>query len=164
MKTNAARVIAWLLTFTMVIGLTPVWAVPAEEPMVMGGSGITLPADAEGTFLAFAANSVTDDTPSAMWEVNEAGLYALTVYRAGDLSGETTVDLRTIDASAAYGQDYRIDDSRYQTEVYTTEGTILQQYANDDQIPCDKPHKSAKIQHSFVSSLLWFKDTGLRTP
>ena len=119
----------------MVVGLTPVWAVPSaeQEPAVLGGSSITLPEDAKGTFLAFAANTVVDETPSAMWTLDETGRYAVTIYRAGDLSGETTVDLRTIDTSAVYGEDYRIDDPRYQTEVMTTEGTLLQQYANNEE-------------------------------
>jgi len=135
LKRKAARVLALVLALTMVVGLTPVWAVPsaAQEPAVLGGSGITLPEDAEGTFLAFAANSVVDDTPSAMWTVGERGRYAVTIYRAGDLTGQTTVDLRTIDSSAVYGKDYVIDDSRYETEVKTTQGTLLQQYANDEE-------------------------------
>ena len=42
---------------------------------------------------------------------------------------ETTVELRTIDVSALYGEDYEISDPRYKTEVFAIDGTLMEQYA-----------------------------------
>ena len=87
---------------------------------------------AEGTLLSFAANQEQEGTPLSNYVVDEQGRYSITIYRTGDLSGETTVDLRTIDTVATYGEDYCIDDPRYRTEVLETGGTLTEQYANEE--------------------------------
>ena len=136
MNTNRPikRSICILLSLSMMIGLLPsyAFAAPEEEPTALGGEVFTAPEGTEGTFLAFAANGKEDDTPLSNWILEERGRYAITVFRAGDLSGETTVDLRTLDISAAYGEDYRIDDPRYETEVRDTNGTYVRQYGGEE--------------------------------
>ena len=134
MRTFIKRGVSLLLSVTLLASQLPL-ALAAEEetePTPLAGSGITLPEDAEGTFLAFAANGAEGDTPLAGWTLEEHGRYALTVYRAGDLSGETSVDLRTIDVSATYGRDYRVSDARYETEIFATGGTLMEQYSGDE--------------------------------
>ncbi|MBR2717353.1 MAG: hypothetical protein IKD79_06420 [Oscillospiraceae bacterium] len=139
MKAFAKRSVSFLLTVAMLAGLLPyaLGAPSRETPEPLAGQGIALPEDAEGTFLAFAANAKADGTPAASWELEERGRYALTICRAGDLSGETTVELRTIDLSASYGEDYRLDDPRYDTEVYATGGTLMEQYSGSEEAKAD---------------------------
>ena len=135
MKHIAQKTISLLLTVAMLIGLLPyALAAPSqEEPTPLTGDGITLPEDAEGTFLAFAANGSEEDTPLSNWILEEQGRYSFTIVRAGDLSAETTVELRTIDVSATYGEDYRIDDPSYETDAFKTDGTLMEQYSGSEE-------------------------------
>ena len=97
------------------------------EPTPLTGTGIPVTEDAGGTFLAFAANTEIEDTPLSSWAMEERGSYALTVFRAGDLSGETTVQLCSVDVTARYGEDYVVDDRSYETLTAETQGTLIEQ-------------------------------------
>ena len=126
------RILCLILVASLLFGILPAQALatPVDQgPTPLTGDGINLPEGAEGTFLAFASSTASEGTPLASWTLEEQGRYALTVYRAGDLDGETTVELRTIDISAAYGRDYVVDDPRYETAASETEGTLMEQYS-----------------------------------
>ena len=124
MKTKK-RVLSALLALSIAVGLAP--AAPAfaeEEPALIPAerAGIEgLPSD--GTYFT-AGNSEA--------KVDEHGRYILTIYRDGNVSGESSVQLKTVDVSARYGKDYIIDDSRYSTDVTETDGIIMENLSNDD--------------------------------
>nr|MCR5303574.1 hypothetical protein [Lachnospiraceae bacterium] len=65
-------------------------------------------------------------------DVSEKGKYAVTIYRRGNLDTETDFNFKSIDYSASYGEDYRIADDRYQTEIFETNGTLLKQGASPE--------------------------------
>ena len=67
-------------------------------------------------------------------EVDERGRYIITVYRCGNTSIESTVDLKTADVSAKYGVDYIIDDDRYTTETSETGTTLLELSADEENV------------------------------
>ena len=110
MKTKK-RVLSALLALSIAVGLAPVAPAFAEEE----------PSD--GTYFT-AGNSEA--------KVDEHGRYILTIYRDGNVSGESSVQLKTVDVSARYGKDYIIDDSRYSTDVTETDGIIMENLSNDD--------------------------------
>ena len=58
--------------------------------------------------------------------VEESGSCLLTVRRAGDVSRASDVELLTVDVSASYGRDYRIDDPVWKTEVTPQSETLVQ--------------------------------------
>ena len=59
-------------------------------------------------------------------ELPESGLYTLTIQRTGDVSRISYAIVETVDVSAVYGVDYRIEDDRWDTEVRETSGTLLE--------------------------------------
>ena len=61
----------------------------------------------------------------------EKGLYTLTIRRSGDLSIGSELYVSTVDVSAVYGRDYVIHDSLAETEVFETEGTILERSGDE---------------------------------
>ncbi len=61
----------------------------------------------------------------------EKGLYTLTIRRSGDLSIGSELYVSTVDVSAVYGMDYVIHDSLAETEVFETEGTILERSGDE---------------------------------
>ena len=65
-------------------------------------------------------------------KLSEKGLYSLTVSRTGDTSVSSDLIVSTVDISASYGKDYVIEDSRFVTQVKETNGTILEQAADDE--------------------------------
>ena len=62
----------------------------------------------------------------------EKGLYSLTVSRTGDISVGSDLVVSTVDVSAVYGKDYVIEDSRFITTLNETNGTILEQAADEE--------------------------------
>ena len=119
------RIISAALVLAMTAGIFPAMPVFAEEEATLiptERSGIEgLPED--GTYFT-AGNSEV--------KVDEHGRYILTIYRDGDVSGENSVQLKTVDVSAIYGKDYIIDDDRYVAVASDTNGTIMERFADDD--------------------------------
>ncbi len=84
MKKTSRRLISLLLTICMLVGQVPqALAAPGQGTIPLAGMGINLPEDAEGTFLAFAANSAIGGNPNAQWDLEERGRYSITIYLAG---------------------------------------------------------------------------------
>ncbi|MCI5891907.1 MAG: S-layer homology domain-containing protein [Clostridiales bacterium] len=119
------RIISVLLTAAMLVGLLPVLPVFAEEEPVL--LEVQRLEDAE---YDEALSYVMMGTVQS--EVEERGGYILTVFREGNTSVESAVDLKTADVSAKYGVDYIIDDDRYVTETTETESTLLELSDNDE--------------------------------
>ncbi|MBQ6529319.1 MAG: hypothetical protein IJI39_00120, partial [Clostridia bacterium] len=119
------RIISAALMLAMTAGIFPAMPAFAEEEATL------IPAERAGieglpeggTYFTAGNNEV---------KVDEHGRYILTIYRDGDVSGENSVQLKTVDVSAIYGKDYIIDDNRYPTATKLTESTILERFADDD--------------------------------
>lgn len=58
--------------------------------------------------------------------VEEEGLYTVTLGRFGNAARTETVTLVTVDISAKYGEDYKIEDNNYTTTVTPQEMTVLE--------------------------------------
>ena len=119
------RIISAALVLAMTAGIFPAMPAFAEEEATLipaERAGIEgLPEN--GTYFTAGNNEV---------KVDEHGRYILTIYRDGDVSGENSVQLKTVDVSAIYGKDYIIDDNRYTTATKLTESTIMERFADDD--------------------------------
>ena len=119
------KVISALLAGAMFAGMLP--AMPAfaeEEPVLLETQRL------EGAEYDDDLSYVMMGTVQS--EVEEHGRYILTIYRDGNTSSESSVELKTADVSAKYGIDYIIDDDRYTTDVTPTDSTLLELSANDE--------------------------------
>ncbi|MBR0148366.1 MAG: hypothetical protein IJM23_04115 [Lachnospiraceae bacterium] len=67
-------------------------------------------------------------------DVEEKGIYAITVCRLGDTDSEGSVLVKSIDYSALYGKDYEIKDERFSTERLESEKTLLEKSAEKENI------------------------------
>ncbi len=119
------RIISVLLTAAMLVGLLPVLPVFAEEEAIL--LEVQKLEDVE---YDEALSYVMMGTVQS--EVEERGRYILTVFREGNTSVESVVDIKTADVSAKYGVDYIIDDDRYFTETAETESTLLELSGNEE--------------------------------
>lgn len=125
------RVISALLSLLMVVGTIPM-TVLADEL-----KGEARPEEAQ----LLSSSALPDmeyivDTPYAGFAAEQAklpekGLYTLTIRRSGDLSIGSELYVSTVDVSAVYGMDYVIHDSLAETEVFETEGTILERSGDE---------------------------------
>ena len=79
--------------------------------------------------------------------VQERGKYAITVYRFGNTDKESSVVVKTIDYSALYGKDYVVTDERFETETFSSEETLLQQSAKQENM-----EDAAEIMEEFLGS------------
>ena len=126
------RLVALVLSLLIAVGGLPLTPAFAEEaPYVVletervGIDGL----DESGTYFTMGnAQTITQ----------ERGRYALTVYRDGDTSMASSVDVATVDISAVYGKDYIMDDSRYPTTVTPVEGTIIQHFGDEEYLEATK--------------------------
>lgn len=115
------RIVSIILIIALMLGIIPSMAFAnAEEAPVL------LPC----TYLEDENNMFSTATQAS--SVDEKGKYIVTVVRSGDTADAASVNLFTVDISAAYGEDYIISDDRYETDVFETEGTVLQQSADKE--------------------------------
>ena len=119
MKKLYHRALNLLLSAVLLMGLIPTPALAAEGDVPEGGvllEGVSITlrqgVETEGmTFSAFAAVGVdANGLAASEYEVEERGLYGVTIYRTGDLSLPSDVRVSTLDISASYGTDYRLCD------------------------------------------------------
>ena len=77
---------------------------------------------------SFRAGYVYFGTAAATLSEDDA-VYSVPIYREGDLSGEASVEVRTVDLTALYGEDYELiaDDA----EVIGGDETILERYSRE---------------------------------
>ena len=120
------RIISILLVLCMAVGLVPVQALAEEvsgEPQVLPVQDLP---DAEYDeslpYVGFAAEQGT---------LPEEGAYTLTLRRTGNLSEESAVVVETVDISARYGTDYRVEDPIWETEVLETTSTLLERSGDE---------------------------------
>ena len=125
------RVISALLPMLMVIGTLPMTVLADElkgearheEAQLLSSSALPDMEYILGTpYAGFAAEQA---------KLPEKGLYTLTIRRSGDLSIGSELYVSTVDVSAVYGMDYIIHDSLAETEIFETEGTILERSGDE---------------------------------
>jgi len=106
------RIVSTILSFTFVASLLNGFVIPAyaSDDNVIAIEASRLPEE----------NLVTDSVVymgTSAANVNETdALYAITVYRDGDTSGEASVEVKTHDFTAVYGKDYEF----YEDDVEVT--------------------------------------------
>ena len=125
------RVISALLSLLMVVGTLPMTVLAdelkgearPEEAQLLSSSALPDMEYILGTpYAGFAAEQA---------KLPEKGLYTLTIRRSGDLSIGSELYVSPVDVSAVYGMDYVIHDSLAETEVFETEGTILERSGDE---------------------------------
>lgn len=121
------RVISAFLAAVMLSGVIPAMPVFAdEEPVLLETQKLEN--------VEYDENISYTMMGTVQSEVDERGRYIITVYRCGNTSVESAVDLKTADVSAKYGIDYIIDDDRYTTETAETDGTLLELSADEERV------------------------------
>ncbi len=120
-KRKVMRFISVTLMAAMLVGAVPVTALPEEAQTsdaaeVLPAGRAELDMEAGGSYAVMGTYSAS---------AKEPGKYVVTVYRQGDTNGSASVDLKTFDISAQYGEDYKITDSDYETEVIERDKTLL---------------------------------------
>lgn len=127
MITLKKRVISAFLAAVMLSGIIPAMPVFAdEEPVLLETQRLEN--------VEYDENISYTMMGTVQSEVDERGRYIITVYRCGNTSVESAVDLKTADVSAKYGIDYIIDDDRYTTETAETDGTLLELSADEERV------------------------------
>ena len=121
------RIISAFLAAVMLSGVIPAMPVFAdEEPVLLETQKLEN--------VEYDENISYTMMGTVQSEVDERGRYIITVYRGGNTSVESAVDLKTADVSAKYGIDYIIDDDRYTTETAETDGTLLELSADEERV------------------------------
>lgn len=64
--------------------------------------------------------------------VEERGRYALTIYRDGNTELEASVELKSVDVSAKYGEDYIMSEKSTREEEELTDKTLLEMVADEE--------------------------------
>lgn len=59
--------------------------------------------------------------------VEEKGRIEIKIYRTGKSDEKASINLSTVDIGALYDKDYRIDDSRYDTNEHPSDKTLYEQ-------------------------------------
>lgn len=127
MITLKKRIISAFLAAVMLSGIIPAMPVFAdEEPVLLETQKLEN--------VEYDENISYTMMGTVQSEVDERGRYIITVYRCGNTSVESAVDLKTADVSAKYGIDYIIDDDRYTTETAETDGTLLELSADEERV------------------------------
>ncbi len=127
------RIIAMILCITMLTTIVPPFASPAGA----AADRILLPVMKAKIDIADGDSYAVMGTASTA--VKNSGRYIATVYRKGDMSSPASVALKTIDISAGYGEDYKIDDSKYKTEVFKQEKNLLELAAENLGVGANEP-------------------------
>ncbi len=126
MNRKLSQLVSMVLIAAMLVTALPV---PASAAQTQGDNVAPLPAGRAELDVETGASFAVMGTYST--SIKEPGRYDVTVYRQGDTTGGASVDLKTFDISARYGEDYKINDSNYKTEVVEQDKTLLQLAAED---------------------------------
>ena len=121
------RVFSIILAAVMLMGVLPMNVIADE----VRGDPVLLPA-AELPVMEYAEGIPYAGFASGQANLPERGLYALTLRRAGDTSLASAVLVTTVDVSAVYGRDYAVKDSNWSTEKLESDGTILENSADEE--------------------------------
>lgn len=130
LRTMGRRMVCGLLSLSMVAqsgaGITMASAAQEKAPTYLKSSRITGDNLPEGDWLYFG---------TAAAAVAEHGEYAIRVFREGNLKKEASVELRTIDMTAVYGEDYELaEDDVEDLEESGTGKTLLEMYAKGQEV------------------------------
>lgn len=126
MKEKGKRLLSLALAIATLIGMLPVSALAALQT-----EGQLLPVTELPKFDEYAPGYAYVGIATAQCQLEEQGAYLLTIRREGDTATEASVELRTLDVQARYGADYRVEDSRYHTEVSVPEQTVVEQISDE---------------------------------
>ena len=122
------RLLCGVLCMAMVIqpGTSYVTAKAEEPPIYLDSSRIEQDRLPEGDLLYFGTASAN---------LPETGEYAVKIYREGNLDKKVSVDIHTVDMTAAYGEDYELNEKDVENLKTTgEEKTILEKYVKGQEI------------------------------
>ena len=122
------RLLSTFLIFSMLLTMVPINAGATEE---------TATELAEQTAASLPQVEFTEGLPyvgftSEQGKIPENSVYSLTLSRTGDTSVGSDVVVSTVDISAAYGKDYVIEVTEFTTVTNDTNGTVLEQSADEE--------------------------------
>ena len=122
------RLLSTFLIFSMLLTMVPINAGATEE---------TATELAEQTAASLPQVEFTEGLPyvgftSEQGKIPENSVYSLTLSRTGDTSVGSDVVVSTVDISAAYGKDYVIEGTEFTTVTNDTNGTVLEQSADEE--------------------------------
>ena len=123
------RLLSTVLVFSMLLSVFPMNVIAVEDKTAENAERIATNGLPE---LEFAEGLPYAGFTTQEGKLPEKGLYSLTVNRTGDTSIGSDLVVSTVDISAVYGKDYVIEDNRFVTELVETDGTILEQAADEE--------------------------------
>ena len=123
------RLLSTVLVFSMLLSVFPMNVIAVEDKTAENAERIATNGLPEVEFaegLPYAGFTTQEG------KLPEKGLYSLTVSRTGDTSVGSDVVVSTVDISAAYGKDYVIESTEFTTVTNDTNGTVLEQSADEE--------------------------------
>ncbi len=123
------RLLSTVLVFSMLLSVFPMNVIAVEDKTAENAERIATNGLPE---LEFAEGLPYAGFTTQEGKLPEKGLYSLTVNRTGDTNIGSDLVVSTVDISAVYGKDYVIEDNRFVTELVETDGTILEQAADEE--------------------------------
>lgn len=120
---NMKKLISMLLVVALLLSMgMPYQAAEAVKPLLLETAEIDAP-EGSSSYAYFGTLSS---------QVAETGSYVLTVNRGGNTETAGTVELKTVDVSARYGEDYTLTDKNYETTITPVEKTLLESGASQE--------------------------------
>ncbi len=123
------RLLSAFLIFSMLLTVVPMNVIAVEDKNAERSDTIETAALPE---LEYADGLSYAGFTTQQAKLPEKGLYSLTIGRTGDTSIGSDLVVSTVDIGAVYGKDYVIEDSRFETEIVETNGTVLEQAASKE--------------------------------
>ena len=123
------RLLSTVLVFSMLLSVFPMNVIAVEDKTAENAERIATNGLPE---VEFAEGLPYAGFTTQQGKLPEKGLYSLAVSRTGDTSIGSDLIVSTVDISAVYGKDYVIEDSNFVTELVETDGTILEQAADEE--------------------------------
>lgn len=110
---------------------------PEEPPVYLDSSRIARDRLPEGDLLYFGTASAN---------VAETGEYAVKIFREGDLDKRVSVDIHTVDMTAIYGEDYKLNEKDVDDTKSTGEDkSILEKYVKGQKITTLSEENTGKL-------------------
>ena len=126
LKKNSHRIISFLLAILMFLGFVPTTMVRADENDLTVLQSIHSDiGEIDEAYSYFSIGTVQSS-------VEERGRYALTIYRDGNTELEASVELKSVDVSAKYGEDYIMSEKSTREEEELTDKTLLKMVADEE--------------------------------
>ncbi|MEE0059248.1 MAG: Calx-beta domain-containing protein [Acutalibacteraceae bacterium] len=126
LKKHAQRSLSFFLAMVVLAGFVPTTMVKAEENELTVLQSIHSDiGEIDEAYSYFSIGTVQSS-------VEERGKYALTIYRDGNTNSEASVELKSVDVSAKYAEDYIVLEKATQTEEELTDKTLLEMVADEE--------------------------------